>query len=152
MSASCVVIDADSQLTVCSMISNSNLNSDSTGDGILNYGTTQTLNIDAANNNRLWEMTVSFEDLTGNPVDADWQTLGFSGTASSGSAVLPVSEMGSEIIATFAGVGALSMPTGVKEGLTQSRFRLCLKELESTCGFCSGTRSNRGWFASLSWR
>lgn len=110
------VIDANSEVTVWSMTSTSNLDSDSTGDGILNYGTTQTLNIDTANNNRLWEMTVSFEDLTGNPVDADWQTLGFSGTASSGSAVLPVSEMGSEIIATFAGVGALSTPTGVQGG------------------------------------
>ena len=54
--------------------------------------------------------------MTGNPVDADWQTLGFSGTASSGSAVLPVSETGSQIIATFAGVGAISTPTGVLGG------------------------------------
>ena len=110
------VIDSDSELTVWSMISNSNLDSDSTGDGILNYGTTQTLNIDTANSNRLWEMTVSFEDLTGNPVDADWQTLGFSGTANSGSAVLPVSEIGSQITATFAGVGAISTPTGTQGG------------------------------------
>lgn len=110
------VIDADSEVTVWSMTSTSNLDSDSTGDGILNYGTTQTLTIDTANSNRLWEMTVSFEDLTGNPVDADWQTLGFSGTASSGSAVLPVSEIGSQITATFAGVGAISTPTGVQGG------------------------------------
>ena len=110
------VIDADSDVTVWSMTSTSNLDSDSTGDGILNYGTTQTLNIDTANSNRLWEMTVSFEDLTGNPVDADWQTLGFSGTASSGSAVLPVSEIGSQITATFAGVGAISTPTGTQGG------------------------------------
>ena len=110
------VIDADSEVTVWSMTSTSNLDSDSTGDGILNYGTTQTLNIDTANSNRLWEMTVSFEDLTGNPVDADWQTLGFSGTASSGSAVLPVSEIGSQITATFAGVGAISTPTGTQGG------------------------------------
>ena len=110
------VIDADSEVTVWSMTSTSNLDSDSTGDGILNYGTTQTLNIDTANSNRLWETTVSFEDLTGNPVDADWQTLGFSGTASSGSAVLPVSEIGSQITATFAGVGAISTPTGTQGG------------------------------------
>ena len=110
------VIDAGSEVTVWSMTSTSNLDSDSTGDGILNYGTTQALNIDTAISNRLWEMTVSFEDLTGNPVDADWQTLGFSGTASSGSAVLPVSEVGSQITATFAGVGAISMPTGVQGG------------------------------------
>ena len=110
------VIDADSEVTAWSMTSTSNLDSDSTGDGILNYGTTQTLNIDTANSNRLWEMTVSFEDLTGNPVDADWQTLGFSGTASSGSAVLPVSEIGSQITATFAGVGAISTPTGTQGG------------------------------------
>lgn len=110
------VIDADSEVTVWSMTSTSNLDSDSTGDGILNYGTTQTLNIDTANSNRLWEMTVSFEDLTGNPVDADWQTLGFSGTASTGSAVLPVSEIGSQITATFAGVGAISTPTGTEGG------------------------------------
>ena len=110
------VIDADSEVTAWSMTSTSNLDSDSTGEGILNYGTTQTLNIDTANSNRLWEMTVSFEDLTGNPVDADWQTLGFSGTASSGSAVLPVSEIGSQITATFAGVGAISTPTGAQGG------------------------------------
>ena len=110
------VIDVDSEITVWSMTSTSNLDSDSTGDGILNYGTTQALNIDTANSNRLWEVTVSFEDLTGNPVDADWQTLGFSGTASSGSAVLPVSEIGSQITATFAGVGAISTPTGTQGG------------------------------------
>ena len=61
-------------------------------------------------------MSVSFEDLTGNPVDADWQVLGFSGTATSGSAVLPVSEAGSQITATYAGVGALSTPTGIQGG------------------------------------
>tara|TARA_B100000683_G_scaffold182627_1_gene175898 strand:- start:13724 stop:18268 length:4545 start_codon:yes stop_codon:yes gene_type:complete len=110
------VIDADSEVTAWSMTSTSNLDSDSTGDGILNYGTTQTLNIDTANSNRLWEMTVNFEDLTGNPVDADWHTLGFSGTANSGSAVLPVSEIGSQITATFAGVGAISTPTGTQGG------------------------------------
>ena len=110
------VIDAESEVTVWSMASTSNLDSDSTGDGILNYGTIQTLNIDTINDNRLWEMTVNFEDLTGNPVDADWQTLGFSGTASSGSAVIPVSESGSQIVATFAGVGAISYPTGVQGG------------------------------------
>ena len=110
------VIDADSEVTAWSMTSTSNLDSDSTGDGILNYGTTQTLNIDTANSNRLWEMTVNFEDLTGNPVDADWQTLGFSGTANSGSAVLPVSEIGSQITATFAGVGAISTPIGTQGG------------------------------------
>ena len=110
------VIDSESKLTVWSMTATNNLYSDSTGDGILNYGTTQTLNIETVSNNRLWETTVNFEDLTGNPVDADWQTLGFSGTASSGSAVLPVSETGSQIIATFAGVGAISTPTGVLGG------------------------------------
>ena len=110
------VIDADSEVTAWSMTSTSNLDSDSTGDGILNYGTTQTLNIDTANSNRLWEMTVNFEDLTGNPVDADWQTLGFSGTANSGSAVLPASEIGSQITATFAGVGAISTPIGTQGG------------------------------------
>ena len=95
------------------MTSTSNLDSDSTGDGILNYGTTQALNIDTANSNRLWEMTVSFEDLTGNPVDADWETLGFSGTANFGSAVLPVSEIGSQITATFAGVDIAPTPANV---------------------------------------
>ena len=110
------VIDANSEATVWSMTSTSNLYSDSTGDGILNYGTTQSLSIDTQNDNRLWEMTISFEDLTGNPVDADWQTLGFSGAASSGVAVLPVSESGSDIIATFAGVGAISTPIGVQGG------------------------------------
>ena len=110
------VIDSESEVTVWSWTSASNLNSDSTGDGILNYGTSQTLNLATTTNNRLWEMTINFEDLTGNPVDADWQVLGFSGTANSGSAVLPVSESGSQITATYAGVGALSSPTGIQGG------------------------------------
>ena len=111
------VIDSESELTVWSMTSLGNLRSDFTGDGTVNYGTTQMLDVEATvNDNRLWETTVYFEDLTGNPVDADWQTLGFSGTASSGSSVLPVSEMGSQIVATFGGVGAISTPTGVQGG------------------------------------
>ena len=109
-------IDLDSEVTAWSLSSTSNLYSDSTGEGVLNYGSSQTLNLDTASNNRLWEMTISFEDLTGNPVDADWQVMGFSGTASSGSAVLPVSELGSQITATYGGVGAISTPTGVQGG------------------------------------
>ena len=61
-------------------------------------------------------MTITFEDLSGNSVDADWEVLGFTGTASSGVALLPVSEAGSQIIATYAGVGALSTPIGVQGG------------------------------------
>ena len=61
-------------------------------------------------------MTVSFEDLSGNSVDADWEVLGFTGTASSGVALLPVSEEGSQITATYAGVGALSSPIGAQGG------------------------------------
>jgi len=110
------LIDTDSEVTVWSLATTSNLNSDSSGDGTLNYGTSQTLNLDTMYNNRIWEMTVDFEDLTGNPVDADWQVMGFTGTASSGSAVLPVSELGSQITATYAGVGAISSPTGVQGG------------------------------------
>ena len=106
------------------MTSLGNLRSDFTGDGTVNYGTTQMLDVEATvNDNRLWETTVYFEDLTGNPVDADWQTLGFSGTASSGSSVLPVSEMGSQIVATFGGVGAISTPTGVQGGHIPYRFQ-----------------------------
>ena len=108
-------IDLESEATVWDFTSMGQLNSDSTGDGILNYGTSQVLDkLQAASNNRLWEMTISFEDLTENPVDADWQVLGFSGTASSGSAVLPVSELGSQITATYGGVGAISDPIGVQ--------------------------------------
>ena len=110
------IIDSESEVTVWSLTSSSNLNSDSTGDGILNYGTSQILNLDTVTNNRLWETTINFEDLTGNPVDADWQVLGFSGTANGGSAILPVSEAGSQITATYAGVGALSTPIGVQSG------------------------------------
>ena len=111
-----VTIDSDSEVTVWSWTSTSNLGFDSEGDGILNYGTSQTLSLNTTTSNRLWEMTIAFEDLTGNPVDADWQVLGFSGTATTGSAVLPVSESGSQITATYAGVGALSTPTGVQGG------------------------------------
>ena len=109
-------IDSESELTVWSMASFSNLDTDSTGDGTLNYGTTQTLDIETATANRLWEMTINFEDLTGKPIDADWQTLGYSGAAISGSAVVPVSEHGSQIISTFAGVGAISTPLGIQNG------------------------------------
>ena len=111
-----VVVDSESEVTVWSWTSTSNLGFDSEGEGTLNYGTSQTLSLNTTTNNRLWEMAVAFEDLTGNPVDADWQVLGFSGTANSGSAVLPVSEGGSQITATYAGVGALSTPTGVQGG------------------------------------
>jgi len=109
-------IDLDSEVTVWSFTSTNNLNSDTTGDGTLNYGTSQALDLQTSTNNRLWEMTVSFEDLSGNSVDADWEVLGFSGTASSGSALLPISEAGSQIVATYAGVGAISTPTGTQGG------------------------------------
>ena len=110
-------IDSGSEVTTWDFTSIGQLNSDSTGDGTLNYGSSQTLSkLQTASNNRLWEMTINFEDLTGNPVDADWHVLGFSGTASSGTAVLPVSELGSQITATYGGVGALSTPTGVQGG------------------------------------
>ena len=110
-------IDSESEVTIWDFTSIGQLNSDSTGDGTLNYGSSQTLSkLQTASNNRLWEMTINFEDLTGNPVDADWHVLGFSGTASSGTAVLPVSELGSQITATYGGVGALSTPTGVQGG------------------------------------
>ena len=110
-------IDSGSEVTTWDFTSIGQLDSDSTGDGTLNYGSSQTLSkLQAASNNRLWEMTINFEDLTGNPVDADWHVLGFSGTASSGTAVLPVSELGSQITATYGGVGALSTPTGVQGG------------------------------------
>ena len=111
-----VVVDLESEVTVWSWTSTSNLGFDSEGDGVLNYGTSQTLSLNTTTSNRIWEMTITFEDLTGNPVDADWQVLGFSGTASGGSAVLPVSESGSQITATYAGVGALSTPAGVQGG------------------------------------
>ena len=110
------LIDSDSEVTVWSLTSIGNLNSDSSGNGTLNYGTSQTLNLDVSTNNRLWEMTINFEDLAGNSVDADWQVLGFRGTANAGSAILPVSETGSQITATYAGVGALSTPIGVQGG------------------------------------
>ena len=109
-------IDSGSELTVWSMTSTSNLNSDTSGDGVLNYGTSQNLNLQSSTNNRLWEMQVDFEDLSNNPVDADWQVLGFSGTATSGTAYLPISEAGSKITATFAGVGAISNPVGIQGG------------------------------------
>ncbi len=110
------VLDSDSELTVWQLSAISNLDSDITGDGTLHYGTSQALRIYTAAKNRLWDMTISFEDLSGNSVDADWEVLGFTGTASSGVALLPVSEAGSQIIATYAGVGALSTPIGVQGG------------------------------------
>ena len=58
------VIDSESELTVWSMTSLGNLRSDFTGDGTVNYGTTQMFDVEATvNDNRLWETTVYFEDL-----------------------------------------------------------------------------------------
>ena len=110
------LIDSNSEATIWQLSSTSNLNSDSTGEGTLNYGSSQSLNLNTMYNNRLWEMTVNFEDLTGNSVDANWQAMGFSGVATSGTAILPVSEAGSQIIATYGGVGAISLATGVQGG------------------------------------
>ena len=110
------IIDSESEVTVWHLTSISNLNSDSTGEGTLNYDSSQMLNLDTSTNNKMWEMVISFEDLTGNPVDADWQVMGFSGVANSGTAVLPVSELGSQITATYGGVGAISNPIGVQGG------------------------------------
>ena len=63
-------IDSGSEVTTWDFTSIGQLDSDSTGDGTLNYGSSQTLSkLQAASNNRLWEMTINFEDLTGNPVD-----------------------------------------------------------------------------------
>lgn len=110
------VIDSNSEVIVWQLSSINNLDSDVTGDGTISYGTSQALTINTAVSNRLWEMTISFEDLTGNPVDANWQVLGFLGTAVAGEAILPVSEAGSKITATHSGVGALSTPVGVQGG------------------------------------
>ena len=110
------VLDSTSELVVWNLSAISNLDSDVTGDGTISYGTSQELTINTAASNRLWEMTISFEDLTGNPVDANWEVLGFQGTAVDGEAILPVSEAGSKITATHSGVGALSIPVGVQGG------------------------------------
>jgi hypothetical protein len=110
------VLDSTSELVVWNLSAISNLDSDVTGDGTLHYGASQALIISTASTNRLWEMTISFEDLTGNPVDANWEVLGFRGTAIAGVGVLPVSEAGSKITATHSGVGALSTPLGVQGG------------------------------------
>ena len=110
------VIDSNSEVIAWQLSSINNLDSDVTGDGTISYGTSQELTINTAASNRLWEMTISFEDLTGNPVDANWEVLGFQGTAVDGEAILPVSEAGSKITATHSGVGALSIPVGVQGG------------------------------------
>ena len=111
------VIDSESEATIWSISTLNNLYADVTGDGVLNYGTSQALILATAlTDNRIWEMAVTFEDLTGNPVDADWTVLGFSGTATGGMDTLPVSEAGSKIVATYAGVGAQSTPTGAQGG------------------------------------
>ena len=110
------VIDSESEATIWSLSTLNNLYADVTGDGVLNYGTSQALILNTGTDNRIWEMAVTFEDLTGNPVDADWTVLGFSGTATGGMDTLPVSEAGSKIVATYAGVGAQSSPTGAQGG------------------------------------
>ena len=114
-------IDSDSELTVWSFSSVDNLFYDAKGDGILNYGTSQNLILQVAEENRIWDVTVSFEDLFGNPVDATWESLGFTGVASSGSAMVPVSESGSLIVATFASVGTSTTTNGAQDGTLTMR-------------------------------
>ena len=107
-------IDSQSLLNVWSLTSSSHTDSDMVGEGVVNYGTSQNLDIQVSESNLLWEADISFEDLSGNPVDADWQVLGFKGKASSGMATLPVSETGSTITATYSGVGAIFETVGIE--------------------------------------
>ena len=105
------------------MTSTSNLNSDTSGDGVLNYGTSQNLNLQSSTNNRLWEMQVDFEDLSNNPVDADWQVLGFSGTATSGTAYLPISEADQKLLQHLQVLGQYLIQSVFKVVLTPCKFR-----------------------------
>lgn len=109
-------IDSDSRLNVWSVTALSNTEPDIIGDGVVNYGTNQDLDITTTEQNRLWEMGVTFEDLSGNTVDANWEVLGFDGKASAGFALLPISEAGSTIIATYTGVGTISEVIGADGG------------------------------------
>ena len=109
-------IDPDSELTVWMASTLGTQFYDAKGDGVLNYGTNQNLVLDVSSSNRMWDVTVSFEDLVGNQVDADWEAMGFEGVANSGSALVPALESGSEILARYAGVGTVATTTGTEGG------------------------------------
>ena len=110
------VIDNTSRLTSWVTTSSGTLFYDAKGEGQFDYGTSQNLIIDTGIENRIWDVTVSFEDLVGNPIDATWESLGFTGTANSGTAQVPVLESGSEILARFAGVGTVTTEVGADGG------------------------------------
>ena len=110
------LIDATSTLTSWATSSVGILFYDAKGAGEFNYGTSQTLVIGTDSVNRIYDVTVSFEDLVGNPIDATWESLGFTGVANSGTALVPVLDSGSEVLAKFAGVGTVSTTSGSEGG------------------------------------
>jgi hypothetical protein len=110
------LIDAASTLTSWSTSSIGTLFYDAKGAGEFNYGSAQTLVIGTDSVNRIYDVTVSFEDLVGNSIDATWESLGFTGVANSGTALVPVLDSGSQVLAKFAGVGTVSTTSGSEGG------------------------------------
>ena len=93
-----------------------NLISDSTGTGSLWWGSSQYPDVHNPTNERLWEMSIDFEDLSGNSVDASWESMGFTGTASLGNAMVPAPVSGTTVLAYFGGVGVATEVIGTEGG------------------------------------
>jgi hypothetical protein len=91
-------------------------NEDARGEGTMYYGTIALIDSTVTNSIRLYENVVNFEDLVGNPINAEWSSLGFSGTASTGTANLPIATDGNNVAATYGGIGASKILMGTDGG------------------------------------
>ena len=105
---SSLLVSSGSTATVWGWTSTNSMNDDAIGAGHLIYSSVSFPTISTDSSERLWGNTVTFEDLAGNPIDADWAALGFYGTATSGADILPLSEDGTIVTAAFEGIGVAS--------------------------------------------
>lgn len=105
---SSLLVSSGSTATVWGWSSLNSMNDDAIGAGHLIYSSTGFPTVSTDSNEIFWGNTVTFEDLAGNPIDADWSALGFQGTATSGTDILPLSEDGTVVTAAFEGIGVAS--------------------------------------------
>ena len=112
-----ISIGAGSTATLWHWAATSTVDEDASGDGELLYGAVGQLSISVSSTTRLYDNVVNFEDLVSNPITAEWTSLGFSGTANGGSANLPISSDGNEVVATYGGIGVSKTLTGSQDNL-----------------------------------
>ena len=90
---------------------------DAVGDGTLHYGSLTNPTVATATANRFVETSVTFTDLTGNPVEADVSVHGFTLSSNANGAVtLPLLESGSIVDATLSGSGVRTTMYGGQTG------------------------------------